>query len=776
MSEVMRIKKRSGNLEVVDLNKIVTAITRHATGLTAVEPMRVAVKTIGGLYDGATTSELDHLSIQTAAALTAEEPEYSRLAARLLLNIINKEVAHQDISSFSQAMTAAFGHKLVSEKTKTFVAKNARKLNAVAASAPTDKFEYFGLKTLYDRYFLKHPTTRAVIETPVFFYLRIACGLADTVQEAIDLFTLYVNHRFMHGTPTLLNSGTTREQMSSCFLVDSPKDDLKAIYKSYADVAMLSKYSGGIGIPYHRVRSRKKLIRGTNGYSSGIVPFIKTQDSSIAAVDQGGSRKGAAAIYLATEHPDLEEFLELRYNTGDVNRRTYNLNLVNWLPDLFLRRVEADGEWSFMDPDDVPGLCDLYGDAYEAAYVEAEKAGKATKTVKARDLYGKMIRTLCETGQGWMTFKDPCNLKCNQTGEPQNVVHSSNLCVEITEVSDENNTAVCNIGSHNLEQYTNNDGTFDYPALAIDVRTAVVALDKVIDRNFYTIPETKNSNLQWRPIGLGLMGLQDVFFKLGYQFESPEALKVSTKIQEEIYFNALDASCELAKIHGPHPTYAQTRIAKEGKLQFDLWGITPTDTERWDKLRERIKKYGLRNSLLIAIAPTATIASIVGCYECIEPQVSNLFKRETLSGEFLQVNKYLVADLKKLGMWTEDTRNKIKLANGSVQTLDGFPDNLKKVYKTVWEIPQKTLIDMAAARGAFVDQSQSLNLFMAEPNVGRVASMIFYAWKKGLKTTYYLRSRPVKEIKKATVSSTSADATEAVTCSLDNREACEVCQ
>ncbi|OWK35821.1 ribonucleoside-diphosphate reductase subunit alpha [Fimbriiglobus ruber] len=769
----MQVRKRNGSLEDVNVNKIVRAVQRCAGGLPHVDPMRVAVKTIGGLYDGATTAELDRLSIQTAAGLIAEEPEYSRLAARLLATYVDKEVENQDVHSFSQSIAAGYRHGLVAETTMGFVAANARKLNAAAGEPVPDLYEYFGLRTVYDRYLLRHPETRHVIETPAFFFLRVACGLAETAGDAIEFYRLLAAHRYLPSTPTLFNSGTARPQMSSCYLLDSPADNLEAIYDRYADVAKLSKFAGGIGLAYHRVRARGSLIRGTNGHSNGVVPWLKTLDASVAAVNQGGKRKGACCVYLETWHADIEEFLELRDNTGDPARRTYNLNLANWVPDLFMRRVEAGAEWSLFDPKVVPHLTDLFGAAFDAAYEEAEARGLAAKRLPAQDLYARMMRTLAETGNGWMTFKDACNRACNQTGATGAVVHSSNLCTEIVEVSSAGETAVCNLGSVNLARHVSPDG-FDFDALAETVRTAVRFLDRVIDINFYPTPEAAASNQRWRPVGLGVMGLQDVFFTLRLPFDAPAARELSRRIQEEIYYHALSTSCDLAESRGSHPNFHETRAAG-GVLQIDLWGVTPTKAARWDALRARIRQTGLRNSLLVAIAPTATIASIVGAYECVEPQVSNLFKRETLSGEFLQLNRYLVDDLKALGLWTDAVRARIKLADGSVQGIEELPADLRSVYRTAWEVPMRALIDMAAERGPFIDQSQSLNLFLESPTIGKMSSMYMYAWKKGLKTTYYLRSRPATAIAKTTVTKAAA-ATQAVACSLENPGSCDACQ
>ncbi len=770
----MRVRKRNGSLEPVTVDKIIRAVERSAVGLTSVDPMRVAIKTIGGLYDGSTTKELDSLSIQTAASLIAEEPEYSRLAARLLVRFIEKEVQNQNIFSFSQSIEAGFQAGIISETTAAFVRSNARKLNSAVDESYSDRLEFFGARTVYDRYLLKNPTTRAVIETPQYFFLRVACGLAQSAQEAVGFYPLLAALEYLPSSPTLFNSGTSHSQMSSCFLLDSPADHLESIYDRYKDVAMLSKFSGGIGLAYHRVRSRGSLIKATNGHSNGIVPWLKTLDSSVSAVNQGGKRKGACCVYLEPWHADVEDFLELRDNTGDEARRTYNLNLAHWIPDLFMERVEADGAWSLFDPAKVPHFPDLYGDAFRRAYLEAEEAKLYERQVQARDLYSRMMRTLAETGNGWMTFKDACNRKSNQTGLPQNVVHLSNLCTEITEVSSQAETAVCNLGSINLGRHMS-AGAFDFEKLAATVRRAVPFLDRVIDINYYPTAAAATSNRRWRPVGLGIMGLQDVFFQLKIAFDSEAARALSTRIQEEIYYHALSASCDLAEMFGAHTSFRETRAA-QGDLQFDAWGITPTDSVRWDALRERVQRIGLRNSLLVAIAPTATIASIAGCYECIEPQVSNLFKRETLSGDFIQVNRYLAADLKALGLWTEDTRNRLKLAEGSVQGMSEVPAELRELYRTVWEIPMRSLIDMAAERGAFIDQSQSLNLFLESPNIGKLSSMYMYAWKKGLKTTYYLRSRPASKISKATVPVAKQPIADAIACSLENPGSCEACQ
>lgn len=783
----MRVRKRDGSYEPVDPMKIVTRIQRCADGLDGVDPMRVATRTISGLHDGATTVELDDLAIRTAASHIIEEPNYSRLAGRLLATYIHEELRNENIKTFSQSIAIGRLLGLINDTTADFVEANAPLFNQAVDHNRDKLFEFFGLRTVYDRYLLRHPETRKVVETPQYFFMRVACGLATGADDAISFYNLLSSLEYLTSTPTLFNSGTSHPQMSSCYLLDSPLDDLESIYRRYSDVARLSKHAGGIGLSYSRIRSRGSLIKGTNGLSNGIVPWLKTLDSSVQAVNQGGKRKGAACVYVESWHADIYEFLELRDNTGDESRRTHHLNLANWVPDLFMERVEKDWQWSLFDPKRVPHFVDIYGAEFERAYIEAEEAGLYERQVSARDLYSRMMRTLAQTGNGWMTFKDASNNKCNQTGAPPaageapRVVHLSNLCTEIIEVTNQDETAVCNLGSINLSRFVAGDGDsaqgshFDFDKLGEVVRAAVPFLDRVIDINFYPTDEAGTSNAAWRPVGLGVMGLQDVFFQLRLPFDSPEALELSTRIAEQIYYWALSTSCDLAEKHGPHPSFAFTKAA-HGELQYDLWPDgEPAEPERFDALKQRIAEHGLRNSLMIAIAPTATIASISGCFECIEPQISNLFKRETLSGEFIQINSYLVRDLQARGLWTTDMIAEIKAAEGSIQDIDDIPDDTKLLYRTAWELPMRSLIDMAAARGAFIDQSQSLNLFMETPTIGKLSSMYLHAWKAGLKTTYYLRSRAATRINQATSSTNRFSDQDAVACSLENPETCEAC-
>ncbi|MCQ4191876.1 MULTISPECIES: ribonucleoside-diphosphate reductase subunit alpha [Streptomyces] len=765
------------------------ALLRTLTELTAdlpgADPGRVAAAALRGRSAHADEAELRELATESAAGLISEDPVYSRLAARLLTISIRAEAASQGVTCFSESVATGHREGLIADRTAEFARLHGERLDALVDTGADDRFGYFGLRTLHSRYLLRHPITRKVVETPQHFMLRVAAGLAEddsarSVDEVAALYGLMSRLDYLPSSPTLFNSGTRHAQMSSCYLLDSPKDELDSLYDRLHQVARLSKHAGGIGIAYSRVRSRGSLIRGTNGHSNGIVPFLKTLDASVAAVNQGGRRKGAAAVYLETWHADLEEFLELRDNTGEDARRTHNLNLAHWIPDEFMRRVDADGQWSLFSPADVPELTDLYGAEFDAAYRAAEAAGLARRTLPARELYGRMMRTLAQTGNGWMTFKDTANRTANQTAEPGNVIHSSNLCTEILEVTDDGETAVCNLGSVNLGAFVDAArGDIDWERLDATVRTAVTFLDRVVDINFYPTEQAGRSNARWRPVGLGAMGLQDVFFQLRLPFDSPEAKALSTRIAERIMLAAYETSTDLAERNGPLPAWEKTRTAR-GVLHPDHYGVEPAWPERWAALRERMATTGLRNSLLLAIAPTATIASIAGVYECIEPQVSNLFKRETLSGEFLQVNSYLVNDLKRLGVWDARTREALREANGSVQDFSWIPADVRALYRTAWEIPQRGLIDMAAARTPYLDQAQSLNLFLETPTIGKLSSMYAYAWKQGLKTTYYLRSRPATRIARAagraTVPAQAVPDPEAVACSLENPESCEACQ
>ncbi len=753
-----------------DLKKEAQAIITRFSGELAIDQDEMLTRFSLSAEPSMSHHGITDLLIRQAAARIAEEPDYSTFAVRLLNLKISDEVAAEGIHCFFDAVKMGFEQGLLTETIFNFVKENQDALNRAIDESHNDLFTYFGLATVYDRYLLRHPKRRFVIERPQYMFLRVASGIFQDVERVVSLYRLMASFSYMPGSPTLFNAGTKNPQLSSCFLVDSPNDSLEGIYRRYMDVAKLSKHGGGIGISFSKVRSRGSLIKGTNGRSSGIGPWLKTLDSSVSAVNQGGRRKGACCVYLESWHDDIESFLELRDNTGDESQRTHNLNLANWIPDLFMERVKENGLWSLFDPSRVPALCDTFGDEFTNIYLQAEKEGLFTRQISARDLFGRMMKTLAQTGNGWMAFKDTSNKKSNQTGTPGQVIHLSNLCTEILEVSSESETAVCNLGSINLARHMKGN-EIDFDKIRSSVHVAIRQLNRVIDMTYYPIVETKNSNTKWRPVGLGIMGLQDVFFAKGIPFDSADAKAITRKIAEEIYFEAISTSVELAEEEGPHDNFALTRAA-QGVLQYDLWGQKPASEERFNALKERMKKSGLRNSLTIAIAPTATIASIVGCYECIEPQISNIFKRETLSGEFLQINHYLVRDLKKRGLWTSAIRDQIVEDNGSVQNIRELSDELKLLYRTAWELPQKDLIDLALARGPFIDQSQSLNLFMETPNIGKLSSMYFYAWQSGLKTCYYLRSRPATQISKTTKAVSNQDA---VSCSLENPAMCEAC-
>ncbi len=757
---MMEVLKRDGTREVVKMEKILHAVTRACRGLDNVEPIEIAKRTISGLHDGSSTKELDDLSISNAVMLMAEEPNYSKVAARMLADGIRKEVGRDEV--FSDYIKRSFELDLISSQVFELSRANFQEIEFAIRHGRDDNFEYFGLKTVADRYLLRHPKTRKIIERPQWMFMRVALGLSKNVKEAIEFYEIISQFLYMPSTPTLFNSGTGHAQMSSCYLLTAASDSLDGIYKTITDCAKLSKWSGGLGVAWTKVRSSGALIKGTNGLSNGIIPFLKVFDSSVHAVNQGGKRKGAAAVYLEPWHGDIEAFLELRTNTGADERRTHNLNLALWIPDLFMKRVESGEDWSLFSPSDAPLLMDTYGAEFEKNYAQYEADGVALRKINARGLYARMMQTLAETGNGWMCFKDHSNNRSAQTKLPGNVIHSSNLCTEILEVTSSSETAVCNLGSLNFAAYVKENGQFDFEKLRLVTKTATKFLDRVVDINFYPTSEAQTSNNKWRPVGLGIMGLQDVMFKTRIPITSVEGKKLSNQISETVYHAALEASMDLAAEYGSFPGFEESRYA-DGELQVQLAAkhkelssdLGPDLHFDWTEMAERVKKNGLRNSLLIAIAPTATIASIVGSFESIEPQISNFFKRETLSGEFLQVNKYLIKDLKEKKLWTESMRAKIISHEGSIQEIDEIPQEMRDLYKTAWEIQQKDLVDMASHRSTFICQSQSLNLFIENPSIGKLSSMYMYAWKKGIKTTYYLRSRAKTGIKKTTVDSTT---------------------
>ena len=793
----MFVVKRNGTKEPVNVDKIIKSLTKICAGLN-IDATSVAIKVIGGLYDGASTKEVDELMIDTLIWRVNEDPDHSLAGARVLLQSIEKEVANQEIHSFSQSIAVGYKQGRVNSELYEFVKKNSRKLNAAIDHTNDNRYEYFGLKTVHDRYLALHPETRKVIETPQYWLMRVAAGIfTGDVKSTIEFYQILSNHDYFTSTPTLFNSGTNHSQMSSCYLLASPPDDIEGIYGNYRDVALLSKWAGGIGQDYSSVRSEGSLIKGTNGLSNGIIPFLHTLDSSVLAVNQGGKRKGAACVYLETTHGDLMDFLQLRDSTGDPHRRTHNLNLANWIPDEFMRRVKTNQDWtlfSTVDPE-VLALNRLHNEEFDIAYRALEAKYEAMeikpkwyKKIPAQQIWHRMMKTLCETGNGWACWKDAANRTSNQVvpGSPH-IVRSSNLCVEILEVVDNENVAVCNLGSIVLDAFVNDDRTIAWERLAKTVRIATTGLNRVIDKNFYPIESAKRSNNAWRPVGLGVMATQDMLRKMRLNFDDAEASALVEQIHAFIYYHALDTSIELAKVEGKFPNYEFSQYAR-GKLHFDLVNVDPVTPNgiNWDTLRAKLATYGARNSLLIAIAPTATIASIVGKGECIEPSHSNLFSRQTLSGEFIQINGDLVRELKSIGMWTDEVKAQLLADEGSVQNITGLSPEVKRLYRTVWEYSMRPLIDLAAKRLPYIDQSQSLNVYMQNPTIGKASSLYMYAWEKGLKTSYYMRSRSATRVEKlASVkapvfetppSETEYDINAAIQCSLDNPETCEACQ
>ncbi len=772
---VMHVRKRNGAMEPVDVNKIVRAVERCCVGLTHVDAIRVASKTIGGLYDGATTRELDTISIDTAAALIAEEPQYSRLAARLLLGTIVKEVGGQNLHSFSQAISYGYHEGVVSKATSEFVELHARKLNHAVDETFSERFEYFGLRTVYDRYLLRDPISRRVIETPQYFFLRVACGLAGAPQEAIEFYRLIASLDYMPSSPTLFNSGTKHPQMSSCYLHDSPLDSLESIYDTYKNVALLSKFSGGIGLAFHRVRSEGSLIRATNGLSNGIVPWLRTLDASVAAVNQGGKRKGAVCAYLETWHLDIEEFLELRKNTGDDRRRTHDMNTANWVPDLFMKRVMEGGNWTLFSPADVPDLHDKFGLAFEQAYVRYEEKAahgelKLYRTIPAAQLWRKMLTMLFETGHPWITFKDACNVRSPQ--QHVGVVHSSNLCTEITLNTGPSEIAVCNLGSVNLVAHLKQqaDGSYalDHDKLKRTVSVAMRMLDNVIDINYYAVAKARNSNLKHRPVGLGIMGFQDCLHQARIPYGSQQAVEFADRSMEAVCYQAYWASTELAQERGRYSSYPGS-LWDQGILPHDtlkLLGeqrggyveIDASTSLDWDALRARVRTHGMRNSNCVAIAPTATISNIIGVDACIEPTFQNLYVKSNLSGEFTVVNQYLVRDLKARGLWDQVMVADLKYFDGSVQPIDRIPADLKALYATAFEIDTQWVIEAAARRSKWIDQAQSLNIYMAGASGKKLDDTYKLAWLRGLKTTYYLRTTSATHAEKSTVKSSKLNA------------------
>jgi ribonucleoside-diphosphate reductase alpha chain len=789
----MYVLKRDGNKESVKFDKITARIQKLCYGLEPqhVNPVSVAMKVIEGIYAGVTTHELDNLAAEIAASLTTTHPDYALLASRIAVSNLHKSTN----KSFSKTMAALYNFvdsktglhaPLIADDVHEIIQKNAQLLDSTIIYDRDFGYDYFGFKTLERSYLLR--LNGKVAERPQHMLMRVAVGIhKEDIDAAIVTYNLMSERWFTHATPTLFNAGTPKPQMSSCFLLTMKDDSIDGIYDTLKQCAKISQSAGGIGLSIHNVRATGSYIRGTNGTSNGIVPMLRVFNDTARYVDQGGGkRKGSFAIYLEPWHADIFEFLDLRKNVGKEEIRARDLFTALWIPDLFMKRVKENGEWSLMCPNECPGLSDTYGAAFEALYTKYESEGKARKTVKAQELWFAILDSQIETGNPYMLYKDACNEKSNQKN--LGTIKSSNLCTEILEYTSPDEVAVCNLASLALPRYVE-DGKFNHQRLFEVTYVATKNLNKIIDRNYYPVVEARNSNLRHRPIGLGVQGLADVFILLRMAFDSAEARQLNKDIFETIYYASLTASKDLAMELGAYETYKGSPISK-GQLQFDMWGVTPSNRWEWDVLREEIAKYGVRNSLLVAPMPTASTSQILGNNECFEPYTSNIYSRRVLSGEFVIVNKHLLKDLVKLGIWNDRLKNQIIANNGSIQAINEIPENIKELYKTVWEIKQKSIIDMAADRGAYICQSQSLNLFIQDANFAKLTSMHFYAWEKGLKTgMYYLRTKAASDAIKFTVEKQAEEqfkpinggehthdlAIEQIACSLDNPEACEAC-
>ncbi|GAB4401498.1 MAG: ribonucleoside-diphosphate reductase subunit alpha [Microscillaceae bacterium] len=752
----MEVIKRDGRREPVKFDKITARIEKLSYSLDRnyVEPVQIAMKVINGLYDGVSTVELDNLAAEICATMATVHPDYAILAARIAISNLQKNT----LKSFSRTMRNLYEYVdpktgenagLISDDTYQIIKKYANELNSAIIYDRDFNYDFFGFKTLERSYLLK--MDGKVVERPQHMLMRVAVGIhGDDLDSIIETYNYMSEKWFTHATPTLFNAGTPKPQMSSCFLLHMKEDSIDGIYDSLKDCAKISQSAGGIGLAIHNIRATGSYIKGTNGYSNGIIPMLRVFNDTARYIDQGGGkRKGAFAIYLEPWHADIFDFLDLKKNHGKEELRARDLFYALWIPDLFMKRVEANGEWSLFCPHEAPGLFECYGEEFEALFEQYEQEGRARKTVKAQDLWFKILESQIETGTPYMLYKDAANAKSNQKN--LGTIKSSNLCTEIMEYTSPDETAVCNLASIALPKFVK-DGRFDHEKLFEVTKAVTRNLNKIIDLNYYPIPEAERSNKRHRPIGIGVQGLADAFIMLRMPFESEEARGLNKDIFETIYYGALVSSMELAQQHGPYETFAGSPIS-QGIFQFDMWGVQP-ESGRWDweSLRQDIMRHGIRNSLLLAPMPTASTSQILGNNECFEPYTANVYTRRVLSGEFVVVNKHLLKDLVKLGLWNEKMKNKLILANGSVQDIPEIPQNLKDIYKTVWEIKQKAIIDMAADRGAFICQSQSLNVHLPDPNFAKLSSMHFYAWKKGLKTgMYYLRTKPATDAIKFTV-------------------------
>ena len=795
----MYVVKRDGRTEAVKFDKITARIKKLCYGLhPSVDAVKISMRVIEGIFEGVATTQLDDLAAETAASLTTTHPDYALLASRIAVSNLHKNTE----KSFSATMEALYTYvdpktnkkaALIADDVHKIIQENAEILDSHIIYDRDFGYDFFGFKTLERSYLLK--MNNKLAERPQHMLMRVSIGIhKEDIDAAIETYDLMSQKWFTHATPTLFNAGTPKPQMSSCFLLTTKDDSISGIYDTLTQCAKISQSAGGIGLSIHNIRATGSYIRGTNGTSNGIVPMLKVFNDTARYVDQGGGkRKGSFAIYLEPWHADVFDFLDLKKNHGKEENRARDLFYAMWTPDLFMKRVEEGGDWTLMCPDECPGLSDVWGEKFEKLYTKYEKEGKGKKTIKAQELWFKIMESQIETGTPYMLYKDAANSKSNQ--QNLGTIKSSNLCTEIMEYTAPDEVAVCNLASIALPMFVK-EGKFDFNKLFEITYVATKNLNKIIDNNYYPVPEAKNSNLRHRPIGLGVQGLADAFILMRHAFDSPEAKLLNKQIFETIYYASLTASKDLAKIDGTYESYKGSPIS-EGKFQQDLWGVEATDLWEWDVLREEVKKHGVRNSLLLAPMPTASTSQILGNNECIEPYTSNIYTRRTLSGEFVVVNKHLMRDLVKLGIWNENLKNKLISSNGSVQNIDEIPENIKELYKTAWEISQKVIIDLSADRGAYVDQSQSLNIFMEDANFAKLTSMHFYGWKAGLKTgMYYLRTKAARDAIKFTVdkSTLSEPALETakpnaakseakseeqrlaeIACSLENPDDCEMC-
>ena len=788
----MYVVKRDGRKEAVKFDKITARIIKMCYGLDPlVSPEAVAMKVIEGIFDGVTTTELDNLAAEVAAAKTIDHPDYALLASRIAVSNLHKETK----KTFSEVMQDMYQYidpktneaaSLLADDVYEIIMNNKELLDSSIIYDRDFRYDYFGFKTLTRSYLMR--LNGKIAERPQQMLMRVAVGIhKEDVQSAIKTYNLMSEGWFTHATPTLFNAGTPKPQMSSCFLLTMKEDSIEGIYDTLKSCAQISQSAGGIGLSIHDIRATGSYIKGTNGTSNGIVPMLRVFNDTARYVDQGGGkRKGSFAIYIEPWHADVCDFLDLKKNHGKEEQRARDLFYALWIPDLFMKRVKENGEWTLMCPHECPGLSDSHSAEFEALYTKYEQEGKGRKTIKAQDLWFKILESQIETGTPYMLYKDAANAKSNQ--QNLGTIKSSNLCTEIIEYTAPDEVAVCNLASLALPKFVTEEGTFDHDKLFEVTYQATLNLNRIIDNNFYPVAEARNSNMRHRPIGLGVQGLADAFIMMGFPFESEEARALNREVFETIYFASMTASKDLAKVDGPYETIKGSPVSK-GVFQFDMWGVTPTNRWEWDVLKSEVKKHGVRNSLLLAPMPTASTAQILGNNECFEPYTSNIYTRRVLSGEFIIVNKHLLKDLVKEGLWSKDMRQKIMAANGSIQNIQEIPQRLKDLYKTAWEISQKAIIEQAADRGAYICQSQSLNIFMENANFGKLTSMHFYGWEKGLKTgMYYLRTKAATDAIKFTVDKTVTeepqaqaqvqsveDQQAAIACSLDDPEGCEMC-